>query len=301
MARAPCSWAISTISAPCASIVAEVARALPVDGGVAVVDLGAQVVEVDHAGLAVPLVEADLGARRHRLRLAQGADLHEAHRADVRRHEHRVAAGDAPGHAERAPGDVAPVVDRVGDAVEVEQLGEHAVELEAAQVLAEVGVVAAAVGAHELGPVDDLVDDRRHVVLPAAGAAEVEVVDRRGVLVEEPHHVLAEVALGEDRLGDVEPALEAQALGDLGVDLLDAAQPQLAEHGLLGGRHRVGDVGVDEGLVCHQGSASPFVVGVSRGVSRRGAAPDPAGRVVTPRRRAAFAPSPGRAAARHQS
>ena len=183
---------------------AEVAGALPVDGGERVVQLGAQVVEVDHAGLAVPLVEADLGAVRHRLGLAERARLHQPHRAHVRRDQHLVAAGDAPGHAERAPGHVAPVVDGVGDGVVVEQLAEHAVELEAREVLAEVGVVAAAVGADELGPVDDLVDDRRHVVLPAAGAAEVEVVDARGVLVEQALDVPAQIALREDRRRDVE-------------------------------------------------------------------------------------------------
>ena len=173
---------------------AEVAGALPVHGGVRVVELGLEVLEVDHAGLAVPLVEADLGAVRHRLRLAERARLHEAHGAHVRRDEHLVAAGDAPGHAERAPGHVAPVVDGVGDGVVVEQLAEHAVELVAREVLAEVAVVAAAVGAHELGAVDDLVDDRRHVVLPAAGAAEVQEVDGRGVLVEQALHVLAQRA-----------------------------------------------------------------------------------------------------------
>ena len=243
---------------------AEVAGALPVDGGERVVELRSQVLEVDHAGLAVPLVEADLRAVGHGLGLAERARLGEPHRAHVRRHQDLVAAGDAPGHAERAPGHVAPVVDGVGDGVVVEQLAEHAVELEAREVLAEVGVVAAAVGAHELGAVDDLVDDGRHVVLPAAGAAEVEEVDGRGVLVEQALHVPAQIALGEDRRRDVERALEAQAVGDLGVDLLDAAQPQLVEHGLLGGRHRVGDVGVDERFVSHCPERSPSVTSRNR-------------------------------------
>ena len=202
----------------------EVAGTLPVDGGERVVDLRLEIVEIDHAGLRVPVVEADLGAVRHRLGLAQRACLHQPHRAHVRRNEHAVAPSDAPGHAERAPGDVAPVVDGVGDGVVVEQLTEHAVELKARKVLAEVRVVAAAVGADELGAVDDLVDDGRHVVLPAAGAAEVEEVDCRGVLVEQALDVPAQVAFREDRRRDVESALEAQAVGDLGVDLLDAAQ-----------------------------------------------------------------------------
>jgi len=234
--------------------------------------------EVDHAGLSVPLVEADLGAVGHRLGLAQGARLHEPHRAHVRRRQHLVAAGDAPGHAKRAPGDVAPVVDGVGDGVVVEQLAEHAVELEAREVLAEVAVVAAAVGADELGPVDDLVDDGRHVMLPAAGAAEVQVVDAGDVFVEQALHVPAQVALREDRRRDVQLSLEAQALGDLGVDLLDAAQPELVEHGLLGGRRRVRDVGMDERFACHVGSSSPFAARMggpgalsrSPGRSRRG-------------------------------
>jgi len=161
-----------------------------------------------------------------------------------------------PSRAERAPGDVAPVVDRVGDAVQVQQLAEHAVELEAREVLAEVGVVAAAVGGDELGAVDDLVHDRRHVVLPAAGAAEVQEVDGRGVLVEQALHVLAQRPLREDRRRDVQRALEAQAVGDLGVDLLDAAQPELIEHRLLDCRHGVGDVGVDESF-CHGRRSSP--------------------------------------------
>ena len=179
----------------------------------------------------------------------------------MRRHEHLVAARDAPGHAERAPGHVAPVVDGVGDGVVVEQFTQHAVELEAREVLAEVRVVAAAVGGDELGAVDDLVDDRRHVVLPAAGAAEVHEVDADEVfLSSSPWTCLRRSRSDEDRRRDVEGALEAQAVGDLGVDLLDAAQPQLVEHGLLDGRHRVGDVGVDEGFVSHQRSFSPFTV-----------------------------------------
>ena len=177
----------------------------------------------------------------------------------VRGHEHPGAAGDALRHAEAAPGHVAPVVDGVGHAVQVEQLAELAVELEAGLVLAEVGVAAAAVGRQELGPVDDLVDDRRHVVLPAAGAAEVEVVLAARVAVEQAFDVAPQVALGEDRLGDVEPSLEAQPVGDLGVDLLDAVEPELAQHGLLGGRRRVGDVRVDEGSVCHLGRSLSFL------------------------------------------
>ena len=264
MARAPASCASLDDLGAVGLDRPEVAGALPVHGGVRVVELGLEVLEVGHAGLAVPLVEADLGAVGHRLRLAQRARLHEAHGAHVRRHEDLVAAGDAPGHAERAPGHVAPVVDGVGDAVEVQQLAEHAVELVAREVLAEVRVVAAAVGADELGPVDDLVHDRRHVVLPAAGAAEVQEVDGRGVLVEQPLHVLAQGALAEDRRRDVQRPLEAQALGDLRVDLLDAAQPQLVEHGLLGGRHRVGDVRVDERLVSHCAACAPSSVDVPR-------------------------------------
>ena len=264
MASAPTEWASFDDLGAVGLDRAEVAGALPVHGGVGVVELGLEVLEVGHAGLAVPLVEADLGAVRHRLRLAERARLHEAHRAHVRRHEHLVAAGDAPGHAERAPGHVAPVVDGVGDAVEVEQLAEHAVELVAREVLAEVAVVAAAVGAHELGAVDDLVDDGRHVVLPAAGAAEVQEVDGRGVLVEQALHVLAQLALGEDRRRDVQRALEAQAVGDLGVDLLHAAQPELVEHRLLGLRHRVRDVGVDERFVSHGLRGAPSLDGVGR-------------------------------------
>ncbi len=243
----------------------EVAGALPVDRGERVVQLRLEVLEIDHAGLPIPLVEADLGAVRHRLGLAQGARFHESHGTHVRRDQHLVAAGDAPGHAERAPGHVAPVVDGVGDGVVVEQLAEHAVELEAREVLAEVAVVAAAVGTDELGPVDHFVDDGRHVMLPAAGAAEVEVVDARGVLVEQALDVPAKIALGEDRRRDVERHLAAQAVGDLRVDLLDAAQPELVEHGLLGGRHRVRDVGVDERFVSHCPARSPSVGWWDRG------------------------------------
>ncbi len=46
----------------------EVAGVLEVDGGEGVVELGLEIAEVDHAGLAVPLVEADLDAVGHRVR-----------------------------------------------------------------------------------------------------------------------------------------------------------------------------------------------------------------------------------------
>jgi len=242
----------------------QVRRVLPVDGGEGVVELRPEVLEVDHAGLAVPLIEADLGARRHRLRLAQRADLHEAHGADVGRDEHLVATGDAPGHAERAPRHVAPVVDGVGHAVEVDEFAKHAVELETREVLAEVGIVAATVRRDELRPVDDFVDDRGHVVLPAAGAAEVQELERRGVPVEQALDMLAELPLRPDGGRDVEGALEAQAVGDLGVDLLDAAQPQFVEHGPLGGRHGVGDVRMHERFVSHVACATPSLVALTK-------------------------------------
>jgi len=124
--------------------------------------------------------------RGHHLGLAECLRLCQPHRAHRARVEHTLAAGDATRHAERPAGDVTPVVDRVGDRIEVEQLAELAVELEARLILAEVGVLATTVGADELGAIDDLVDDRRHVVLPAAGAAEVEELLARGVLAEEP-------------------------------------------------------------------------------------------------------------------
>src|SRR5450756_2167334 len=98
-------------------------------------------------------------------------------------------------------------------------------------------------------------DVYKRQVLPAAGAAEVEEVDAGDVFVEQALDVPAQVALREDRRWDVECAFEAQPLGDLGVDLLDAAQPELIEHGLLGGRRRVRDVGVDERFVSHVGSS----------------------------------------------
>ena len=204
---------------------AQVAGVLPVHGGHVVAELGPQVGR-GRAGRSP--------ARRRPASIATCVGMTsgwQSVRASARRMglivrgtSTRGAAGDALGHAEAAPGHVAPVVDGVGHAVQVEQLAELAVELEARLVLAQVGVVAAAVGREELGAVDDLVDDRRHVVLPAAGAAEVEVVLAARVAVEQALDVASQVALGEDRLGNVEPALEAQAVGDLGVDLLDAAR-----------------------------------------------------------------------------
>ena len=113
-----------------------------------------------------------------------------------------------------------------------------------------VAVRLAVVGGQELAPVRDLVADGGDVVLPAPRAEEVERLGTVFVPAEDTLDMAAQGVLGAKRLGEIEGAGHAQALGNRPVELVDALDADRVEHLLPDARHRVRDVGVD-GSVAH--------------------------------------------------
>ncbi len=102
------------------------------------------------------------------------------------------------------------------------------------------------VGGEELVAVDDLVDDGGHVVVVGARTEEGETLLGGAVAPERPGDLPVEVLLGQDRLGEREPAAQPQVLGHVGVELLDRLGSDGLEHLGPGLRRAVGDVRVNE-------------------------------------------------------
>ena len=148
---------------------AEIAGALDYHRGGLARDLGAEVGKVRAPGLGI----AGDGLHR-RERLGEALQLRAPVGAHGLRHEDTAPAGDAAGHGRGAAGRRTGVVGGGRDHLHPHQLAHQALKLEERLVLAVVGIGAAAVGGEELAAMDDLVHDRRHVVLSAAGAAKVE-------------------------------------------------------------------------------------------------------------------------------
>ena len=139
-----------------------------------------------------------------------------------------------------------PVVDRRADHVHPDQLADHDLELEDRLVLAEIGIGVAAVGGQELGAAVDLVADGGDVVLPAAAAEEADHV-RRGRCsdrAEEPADVRSEIALGEERRGQVERPVELQCSAGMPSKDRRRRHADLSQHRPPCGRSRVRDVGM---------------------------------------------------------
>ena len=113
-----------------------------------------------------------------------------------------------------------------------------------------VAVGLAVVRGQELAAVRDLVANGGDVVLPAPRAEKVERLGAVFVPAEDALDVAAQGVLGTKRLGKIEGAGHAQALGDRPVELVDALDADRVEHLLPDARHRVRDVGVD-GSVAH--------------------------------------------------
>ena len=138
-------------------------------------ELRAQVVEIEAARLGVVADELDLDVPGQLGRAAVGPDHGEPLRAHGRGHEHLAAAGEPRSHPDRMPLGAAPAVDGEADEVHPDQLSELARELEPGLVAAVIGGRRSPDRGQELAPAGDLVDDRRHVVLPDPAAEEAEV------------------------------------------------------------------------------------------------------------------------------
>ncbi len=131
----------------------------------------------------LPRIERVAERLRH-LPAVRGDQVSEAHDVAVRR---RVEVQHALGHERVEP--AARLVDRLGDEVGGEPLGEHRL------AAAELGVVAPLRERHRAGVVprvDHLLDARRG--LAALRARERHVVDRRSVRVDVAHVASGEIA-----------------------------------------------------------------------------------------------------------
>ena len=84
--------------------------------------------------------------------------------------------GHARRHADGVADGAAPGIDRQAHHIHVEQFAELARIFEPRLVAAEIGLRRAPDGGQELGAPDDLIDDGRHMMLPAAGAEEIQIV-----------------------------------------------------------------------------------------------------------------------------
>ena len=155
-----------------------------------------------------------------RERLGEALQLRAPVGAHGLRHEDTAPAGDAAGHRRGAAGRRTGVVGGGRDHLHPHQLAHQALKLEERLVLAVVGIGAAAVGGEQLAAMDDLVHDRRHVVLRAAGAAKVEPGPGAGLvagddLLEMPPQVL----LAGERRRQVEQSLDLERLRDCGIEI----------------------------------------------------------------------------------
>ena len=201
----------------------EVAGVLDVDARGVVTERCPQRVEVEQAGCAVEGHELEVDPRP-----AVAAHHGETLRRDRGRHERLPPPGDAPAHAERRCGGARPVVRRLAHGVELHELADQARVLEEGLQLAVVRVALAVVGGEELAAVDDLVDDRRDVVLPAAAAQEAQGLPAAAVAREHRLEVAPQLELRAERRLERQRAPEAQALGDGAVELVDVRGADLA-------------------------------------------------------------------------
>ena len=218
---------------------AQVAGILEVHGGDPVAEPGLQVGQVHEAGLRV---EGDRLDPQHRLAVV--ADGLQAVGADVGGHQGLRAVRVAPGHAQRGAGGLEPVVGRHVADVHVQQLGHQALVFPERLEPPEVLVGLPGVRREELAAPVDLVADHGDVVVVAAGAQEARGLLAGGVPAQEALHVPPELVLGRDRPGNVHLPAEAQGLGNIGVQIIDAAGADLREHPGLHLGDGVGDVGV---------------------------------------------------------
>ena len=241
---APAARASVAISAAFCSSVAEVAGVFEEHGGGAGRELRTQIVEVEAAGLGVMADELDLDVPGQLGRAAVGPDHGEPLGAHGRGHEHVVATGEARGHPDRMPLGAAPAVDGEADEFHPDQLSELARELEPGLVAAVIRGGRSPDRGQELAPARDLVDDRRHVVLPDAAAEEAEIALAGLVAREQVEEVSPERRLGGERRRQVEPALEAVRGRDLDEEGFDVGRADGVEELLVSRRRRVRHVRV---------------------------------------------------------
>ena len=231
---------------------AEIARRFDIDRGGAARDPGLQLPEVDSAGLLVMTEGDHIDMAAHLDGLAVIADDREPLGIDQPRQQHLMPAGEARGHADGMAGGAAPAVDRELDHIHLQQLAQLAGIFEPGLVAAMVGLRRAPDRGQEFGAPDDLVDHRRHVMLPAAGAEEVEVLLAGLVARERGDQMALQLRLGFQLARQLERRFQAMGDGDLLEQLLDAGRADLLQHGLLDVGQGIGHPGMGRRFVRFQ-------------------------------------------------
>ena len=225
-------------------------------------DLRPQVGEIDEAGVGIAGDRLDGGEG-----LGEAPELRAPVGAHGLGHQNATPAGNAAGHQHGAARSRAGVVGRRRDHLHAHQLAHQALELEERLVLAVVGVGAAAVGRQQLAAMDDLVHDRGHVVLGAAGAAEVEPRPGAGpVAGDDLLQVPAQVLLARERRRQVEQPLDPERLRDRGIEVSHVVHADGVEQRPARRRRRIRHIRVGE-TVAHRLPPARFAGSLSR---RRG-------------------------------
>src|SRR4029453_10923742 len=156
-----------------------------------------------------------------------------------------------------------PVVGGRADDLQPDQFADQALIFEDGLELAVVGIAPAGIGGKELAAAVDLVADRRPVVLPAAGAAEVQQLGAALVLGEDTLDMLAQCVLRGDGGRQVEAALQLQRGRDGIVEIggigdADGLQHALAHHGTC-----IGYVWMSVAPVLHHSPSVAFLLCMS--------------------------------------
>ena len=152
----------------------------------------------------------------------------------------------------------APAIDRQLHDIHGEQLAELAGIFEPGLVAPVIGLRRAPDRGQELGAADDLVDHRRHMMLPAAGAEKVEVLLAGRVARQRRHQVALQLDFGFELAWQAERRLQPMRGGDLGEQLVDAGRADLRQHRLLEAGDGVRHPGMGRGFVRCHGIAPPL-------------------------------------------
>ncbi len=175
-----------------------------------------------------------VGQRRldHPLAVAggEGPQRLAAVRVDAARHHHLAAPVGQLRQVGRRPHRRGALVERGVRDRQPGQLADGGLVLEhhLQAALRDLGLVGR-VRREELGPGQDRVDQRRHVVVVHAGPEEGDLVLRRGVARRQGGQVRVHLLLRHAG-GQVERAAQADALGDAGEQLVDRRDADLLQH-----------------------------------------------------------------------
>ena len=226
-------------------------------------DLGLEIVEIDQARFGIDLHAPDLDVVGHVGRLAIILHHRQALGVEHLRDHDLAPAGEARRHAQGVADGAAPGIDRQPDHLHVEQLAELARIFEPGLVAPEVRLRRAPDRGQELGPPDDLVHHRRHVMRPAAGAEEGEMGVRAFVLGQHVGQMAAQRRFRPDAERQVERLAQAMILRDLLEQLLDRADADLVQHLLLQRGQGISHPGM-AALLPHHHVALPSFLNFSR-------------------------------------